>query len=204
MRNVLMMFLSLLFIPLMANADLFEKQASYTVCFTPGGDCTSKIVDVINNAINNVWVQAYSFTSRPIAKALIVARERGVKVQVIMDKEALTNDKGLLRFFAQHKIPVWIDKQPAIAHNKVIVVDQTQVVTGSFNFTRAAQQDNAENVLIIYDEGLAKKYLANWKNRQQVSQFYKTKIYTTSDVDNQPNWLQKFWQWLVKLVNELF
>lgn len=208
MRYLLIGGLSLILavMPFSSMANTFEKQANYTVCFTPGQDCTTEIVDVVNNAISNIWVQAYSFTSKPIAKALVLAKERGVNVQVILDKEALTGKKTTLRFFVQHKIPVWIDNQPAIAHNKVMVVDQTQVVTGSFNFTNAAQFQNAENVLIIYDEGLAKKYLANWQNRERTSQLYKGKVYATSsaDFDDSTNWLAEFWQWLVQVFHKLF
>jgi phosphatidylserine/phosphatidylglycerophosphate/cardiolipin synthase-like enzyme len=200
--GVVFVSLVLFLFPLNSSAAAFEKQAGYTVCFTPGENCTGEIVDVINNAVNNIWVQAYSFTSRPIAKALIVAKERGVNVQIIMDKEALSGNKGILRFFTRSKIPVWIDKQPAIAHSKVMVIDQTRVITGSFNFTRAAQQQNAENLLIIDDENLAKKYLANWKNRQQVSEFYKGRVYTTSDEPS--SGFGSFWQWLVNLFERLF
>ncbi len=206
MRNILIFCISVMLfaLPLLSHADSFEKQASYTVCFTPGQDCTSEIVGVINNAINNVWVQAYSFTSRPIAQALVLAKERGVHVQIIFDKDALIGKRGTLRYFTRHQIPVWIDNAPAIAHNKVMIVDETQVITGSFNFTRAAQQQNAENVLIIYDAGLAKKYLANWQSRQHVAEFYKSRVYSTSaETADQTNWLNKFWQWLVKWFKQL-
>ena len=56
--------------------------------------------------------------------------------------------------------------QPAIAHNKIIVIDGAVVVTGSFNFTRAAESNNAENLLVIHDAHLAERYLANWKEHQ--------------------------------------
>lgn len=159
------------FIPFYAFADSFESQASYTVCFTPGENCTHKIVSAIDNAVSNIWVQAYSFTSRPIGKALVQAKQRGVDVRVIFDKTALDR-KGAASYFARYGIPIWIDDQANIAHNKVIIVDQAKVITGSFNFTRAAQQKNAENVLLINDSGLAKQYLKNWQNRQRISVTY--------------------------------
>ncbi len=198
MQKLLVVILFLL--PLISYADPFEKQANYTVCFTPGGNCTNEIVDVINNAINNIWVQAYSFTSKPIARALVLAKERGVNVQIILDKQALSGKKSTLRFFVRHQIPVWIDKMPAIAHNKVIIVDQTQVITGSFNFTYAAQNQNAENVLIVYDGGLAKKYLTNWQQRERVSERYKGAVYSTTP--EQADWLWEFWQWLINLLKQ--
>jgi phosphatidylserine/phosphatidylglycerophosphate/cardiolipin synthase-like enzyme len=57
-----------------------------TVCFTPGGNCTALIVQALNTAKQSVLVQAYSFTSAPIAKALLDAHTRGVQVQVILDQ----------------------------------------------------------------------------------------------------------------------
>jgi phosphatidylserine/phosphatidylglycerophosphate/cardiolipin synthase-like enzyme len=65
-----------------------------------------------------------------------------------------------------------IDAQHAISHNKVIVIDGELVITGSFNFTKAAQEKNAENLLIIRDQALAAQYIENWKAHAQHSQPY--------------------------------
>src|SRR3990167_2925754 len=77
-----------------------------------------------------------------------------------------------IEFSVKHHIPVWIDYHVGIAHNKVMILDEARVITGSFNFTRAAQMRNAENLLIIDDGNLAKKYLNNWQRRQDVSEVY--------------------------------
>ncbi|MBI5448374.1 MAG: phospholipase D family protein [Gammaproteobacteria bacterium] len=156
-----------------AFADEFESDAKFRVCFTPGEDCTQQIVNAIQASVSDVWVQAYSFTSRPIENALLEAKNRGVNVQVVLDKSVLGNQKNAAELFARHHIPVWIDEKPGIAHNKVMIIDQTKTITGSFNFTRAAQARNAENVLMIDDAGLAKKYLKNWYRREGVSRSYK-------------------------------
>lgn len=68
-----------------------------------------------------------------------------------------------------NNIDTWIDYKPAIAHNKIMIIDNRVVITGSFNFTKAAQNRNAENLLIIENHDLVKKYLANWVKRQQLS-----------------------------------
>lgn len=193
--------------PCVSYADTFEPNASYSVCFTPDGNCTQQIVDAVNGSVRNIWVQAYSFTSRPIAKALITAKQRGVNVQIIFDKDILQQGNGVLNNFAQQNIPIWIDEQPAIAHNKVMVIDQTRTVTGSFNFTRAAQQKNAENVIIINDASVAKKYLQNWQQRQQVSTVYNNQASTnnrTTVAPIQDDWLSDLWEWLVNLFRHLF
>lgn len=141
-----------------------------SVCFTPGGACTQQIVDNINSANQSILVQAYSFTSQPIAQALLNAKRRGIDVKVILDKSQRKQKYSSSHFFTNNKIPVWIDTKPAIAHNKVMIIDDHIVITGSFNFTKAAQEKNAENLLIINDLELAKLYRKNWSSRQQLSE----------------------------------
>jgi len=138
-------------------------------CFTPGQDCTHQITDEIGKAEHSILVQAYGFTSKDIADALIAAKNRGVKVKVILDKSQRKQKYSLLHYIVETGIPVWIDTKPAIAHNKVMIIDGKEVITGSFNFTDAAQKRNAENVVFISDTKLAQEYIQNWKNREQQS-----------------------------------
>ena len=143
-----------------------------SVFFSPNGGCSQSIIDEINNAKSEILVQAYSFTSAPIAKALVDAYKKGIKVVVILDKSQRTAHYTSASFLANSKIPTFIDGQHAIAHNKIMIIDGTTVITGSFNFTKAAEEKNAENLLIIKSEELAKKYLENWKNHKDHSEPY--------------------------------
>lgn len=147
----------------------FSANNSYQVCFTPGSDCTGLIVKNIEQARKTILVQAYSFTSDPIARALVQAKNRGVQVKVILDKSNLRGKYSVATYFKNNGIPVWIDYRPAIAHSKIIILDDHVVETGSFNFTKAAQYKNAENLLIIDDANLAKIYTKNWYSRLAVS-----------------------------------
>lgn len=70
-------------------AQQFSSGSAYDVCFTPGNDCSLKIINVISQAKKQILVQAYSFTSKPIANALVQARKRGVEVKVILDGSQL-------------------------------------------------------------------------------------------------------------------
>ncbi len=118
-------------------------------------------------------VQAYSFTSKSIAKSLIEAKERGVDIKVILDESQTSSKHSVINELFEHKIPIWIDFKPAIAHSKVIIIDDQKVITGSFNFSDAAQQRNAENLLIITgDPTLVEQYVENWKDRQLQSRPY--------------------------------
>ena len=144
-----------------------------TVYFSPKGGCTEAVVDALGKAKQTVLVQAYSFTSAPIAKTLVDAHKRGVKVTVVLDKSQETEKYSSATFVANAGIPVFIDDKHRIAHNKIILIDETTIITGSFNFTKAAEESNAENLLVI--EGKPKLmagYQNNFKEHREHSHEY--------------------------------
>lgn len=150
--------------------------ADIEVFFSPKGGCTEAVVANLDKATNAVLVQAYSFTSAPIAKALVDAEKRGVKVQIILDKSQRTANYSSADFVQRAGIPTWIDAKHAIAHNKIMVIDGKTILTGSFNFTKAAEQSNAENLLVIQnDPALVAKYTANWQTHLNHSEKYEGK-----------------------------
>jgi len=116
----------------------------------------------IGRARSTILVQAYSFTSTLIGQALVDASHRGVKVEVILDKSNRRDEHSLADMLRDAGIPVMIDPRHEIAHNKVMVIDGAVVITGSFNFTRQAEHSNAENMLVIRDQNLARQYADNW------------------------------------------
>lgn len=135
--------------------------ADVDICFTPGERCDIRIINAIDHAQRMIDVQAYQLTSAPIKAALVRANERGVKVKIILDKSQI------------HKydisIPAWIDRKPAIAHNKVMIIDDNIVITGSYNFSANAQCRNAENLVIIKSHQIANRYLSNFDYRLRQS-----------------------------------
>ena len=135
-----------------------------SVLFSPHGGCTEAVVARLRQARHEILMLAYSFTSRPITEALIAARHRGVRVNIILDhsneKEPYTDLPHLL----QNGVHPLIDAQHAIAHNKVLVIDSRTVITGSFNFTHQAEGQNAENLLILDDHPeLVEHYRKNFE-----------------------------------------
>ena len=142
------------------------------VCFSPGGGCTDAIVGELNKANKEILVQAYSFTSQPIAKALVDAHKRGVRTEIILDKSQRGDKYSAADFTAHMGVPTYIDSAHTIAHNKIMVIDQETVITGSFNFTKAAEERNAENILVIKSRKLAKEYFDNWEKHKSHSEKY--------------------------------
>ena len=128
---------------------------NWEVYFSPNGGCTDAIVRELDKAQSTVLVQAYSFTSYKIAKGLLDAHKRGVKVEIILDKSQKSDQYSSADFLTNSGMSVKIDSQHAIAHNRIMVIDGETVITGSFNFTKAAEENNAENLLVIYEKVLA-------------------------------------------------
>jgi phosphatidylserine/phosphatidylglycerophosphate/cardiolipin synthase-like enzyme len=160
---------SLIYISLLFPAEAQQKAAqsgTFAVYFSPRGGATSAIIQSLDNAKVLVLVQAYSFTSIPITEALVRAHNRGVIVQVLLDKSQRTQRFTAASLLGQAGIRTHIDAAHAIAHNKVMVIDSEIVITGSFNFTKAAEERNAENLLIIRSEQLAAQYAGNWRIHQ--------------------------------------
>lgn len=144
-------------------APLVAAASGLEVWFSPKGGCTEAVVKELDGARKTVLMQAYSFTSAPIAKALVEAYRRGVKVEAILDKSQDTERYSEADFLVNAGVPTFIDAAHAIAHNKVMVIDGETVLTGSFNFTKAAEERNAENLLILRNNpALAEKYARNW------------------------------------------
>ncbi|MFN4191118.1 MAG: phospholipase D-like domain-containing protein, partial [Pseudothermotoga sp.] len=116
----------------------FEVQV-VEIHFSPSGGCTQAIIKQIDRAQREIKIMIYSFTSQSIATALLQAFNRGIHVEIIIDEG---NDKSRYSqtpFLRQNGIMVYVDGKEAIHHNKVIIIDQRIVITGSFNFSKAAE-----------------------------------------------------------------
>jgi phosphatidylserine/phosphatidylglycerophosphate/cardiolipin synthase-like enzyme len=151
-----------------ATGARFAAAGSIETAFTPGDRIDNLIIAAIAGAKREVLVNAYSFTQRRIAGALVAARKRGVSVQVIADsQQAATLPQNVLGELAKGGVDVWLDSNYQAAHNKVVIVDadtaNATTITGSYNFTVAAQWHNAENVVILRDNReVARAYRDNW------------------------------------------
>ena len=148
---------------------VFRAQGSVQVAFSPWDNAEGMVVDAIRQAKTQILVQAFSFTSRALANALMAAKRRGVDVLVLADREQTFNSEaGRIPELAQAGIAVMLEVRYQSAHNKVIVIDadteDAAVITGSYNWTYAAQFKNAENVLILRNTpDIANAYAANWR-----------------------------------------
>lgn len=150
-----------------SNQHQWQGSVDYQVCFTPGDNCVKRLSHFIKQAKHSIFVQAYVFTSYDLANALINAKKRGVKVNMIMDDSQLDphfhSSQRVMKWFKKEAhMPIWIDQRDGLAHNKVMIIDRHIVETGSFNYTYSAQKHNAENMIFLKGHQIASHYLNNW------------------------------------------
>ena len=151
------------------------ERAAVEVAFTPGDDIAGLLVRRIGAAKQEVRMQAYLFTDRRIANALLAALKRGVAVEVIGD--GAQHDAGglpYLRALERAGARIYLDRAHAAMHNKIVIVDgdapQAAVITGSYNFTPSAQSRNAENVVVLSgSRALARRFAAQFEQQRQRS-----------------------------------
>lgn len=133
------------------------------VAFSPGG-AEGLVLREITGARTSIDLAAYSFTSTSVAKALVDAHKRGVRVRAVLDKSQLSERYTGATFLANAGIEVRINSRYAIMHNKFMVLDGVAVQTGSFNYTKAAAEKNAENIVVIRNnDAVASAYAKEWQ-----------------------------------------
>ncbi len=147
-------------------------QGTVEVLFSPHDDAEAALLRALRGARHSVHVQAFLFTSRTLAAALIEARARGVQVAVLADREqTMRGENSQIPLLAGAGIPVALEVRYAAAHNKIMLIDAEQaggaVITGSYNFTYSARMRNAENVVILRgNPPVLRAYLDNWKRHR--------------------------------------
>ena len=149
--------------------------ASVEVAFAPEDDIAGMLVRRIAAARRDVRMQAYLFTDRRIANALLAALERGVDVEVIGD--GAQHDAGGLPFLGALQragARVYLDRAHAAMHNKILIVDgaaaRAAVITGSYNFTPSARSRNAENVVVLSgNRAITRRFVAQFEQQRQRS-----------------------------------
>jgi phosphatidylserine/phosphatidylglycerophosphate/cardiolipin synthase-like enzyme len=130
------------------------------------------VVKQIDSARSEVLVQAYSLTSKDIAKALADAHKRGVRTQIILDESSRSQETSIAGYTHNAGIPTYIDAGNDVAGNKIFIIDGQTVITDSFNFTGAAGEKSAGNLLILKSYELAKTYIDSWNKHRKHSEEY--------------------------------
>jgi len=141
-----------------ATTIVKTKNQIERLCFSRYEYCLSEILSNIKSAARYIYVMAYLITSDDIADALIDAHNRGVNVKVIIEKDMINISGSDYKKLKDAGIDVRVENTSYLMHHKVIIVDGKIVITGSYNFSRAAEDDNYENLLVITDPEIVSAY----------------------------------------------
>lgn len=178
MRQRLWWFFSLLglglgLICVSVSVTVYAEQSTNTtdnrirVYFSPQGGCENAILKAISQANKTVDVAMYTFTSQPLAAALAEAENRRIEVRVYLDKSQKNGKYSQAANLAAAGCEVKFEDSSGLMHNKFCVIDSRLLITGSYNWTKAAETKNDENLLMIPDKSLAEifegKFEEYWK-----------------------------------------
>lgn len=151
-----------------------ENKLTWEVYFSPKEGAIEAILRELRSAKKTILFHAYQITSQKISREIEEAHTRGVKVQIILDKKESSAKDSRATSLHKHGIQILTDKQHQKSHNKVIIIDVEIVITGSYNFTNAAEK-NAENLIVIHDEKIAAIYIKNWNEHAEHSKVFSPK-----------------------------
>lgn len=153
----------LLILLIVTNMHSFAKDIVY---FSPDDHPSDKLINLIDNAHHKIYAAVYMITDKTIAEALIKAKKRGVDVKVIMDRASFEGSWGKGKLLKENNIDLFVfglhakqkTKFPsALMHNKFALIDN-QLWNGSFNWTKNANKNNQENVILTDNSTLYKRF----------------------------------------------
>lgn len=147
-------------------AELELANVRLQIYFSPNGGATEAIVREIEGARSEVLVQAYVLSSQPLIQALLRAHGRGTTVKVLLDKSERGEGMTPAIILANAGVTVLLDNKHPQAHANIIIIDRATVITGSFTFTKAAEEVNADDLLIIKSTDVAREYHSFWENHR--------------------------------------
>ena len=162
MKRIFLLIFMLLFIGIAVVSA--EDLPRIKVLFSPRDNCAREIISEIDNAKSRVWTAMYFFTSRPLAQALVRAKERGLDVRVCTDVEQPAYEYSKIKFLENKGISIRLVGAAGIMHNKFCLIDNHIIITGSYNWTISADLKNDENLLIIRSEDIARIFSEEFEN----------------------------------------
>jgi len=157
-------------IPLMEeNSPIFIDEIEAKVYFSPEDDCEEAILKELMKAKESIHFALFAFTSPRIAFYLIHKYAENIEIKGIMEKDQ-DGPFSQYQHFKKLKMHIKWDGNFYLMHHKFFIIDKKVVITGSYNPTRHAREQNRENLLIIRSPAIAEKYEEEftrmWRNRR--------------------------------------
>lgn len=171
---------------LMISAASWTDAAEIDVYFSPNGGLAAAIVAEIDRAKESIDVMVFTISEPKIVQALRRAHERGLEVRLLVNPAQEKSRVSKAGYLYSLGLIVRADPRHTRMHNKVTIIDAQVVCTGSANYSKSADRSNAENLVIIRDAEVARKFCENflihWNHSRVFQQpAKKTKPFPFSD-----------------------
>ncbi len=131
--------------------------------FSPHDKVALRIAHALDATKESADLAVFTITDDRISKPLLMAHERGVKLRILSDNDKANDFGSDIERFARAGIPVRIDRTPVHMHHKFAIFDGRLLLTGSYNWTRSANDENAENIVLTYDATLVKRFMVEFE-----------------------------------------
>jgi len=128
------------------------------VYFSPGPDCLNAIIDALKKAKRRAKICVFTISDNRIVDAIKDIQLNGVNIKIISDNDKRYDTGNDIDYISDLGIDVKLDTTSAHMHHKFAVIDDTITITGSYNWTRSAEQKNYENILVTDSKDIAKAY----------------------------------------------
>lgn len=146
------------------SGDVFRS--THKVLFSPDDDIHGELLSMIDGETQSIKMAMYLFTDKNVAQALRNAHLRGVCVECVTDASCIAKGANAMHDLLNHEIPVWVYRAANVSkslnnamHHKFMIFGASgKVITGSLNITNAAQKNNQENIVILADEEIRRKF----------------------------------------------
>lgn len=149
-------------LPILCYFLSLTLRAETAVYFTPSNACEDNIIQLLNNAEQQIDIVVYSITNKNITDAIKSAHRRGIEVRILTDKTQASNNSAKASELYNAGLNIKVHSKHRIEHNKFVVVDGKAVMTGSYNWTSSATLKNSENCLKIWND---EKTISDYQKR---------------------------------------
>jgi phosphatidylserine/phosphatidylglycerophosphate/cardiolipin synthase-like enzyme len=151
-------------VPETPNPSITVDGTRIDTFFSPDDGILAALVPVLESAQRSIYFLAYSFTSNQLGDILRQKAEAGLTISGVVDDEQVRSNQGTeFDPFRQAGLDVRLDGVDGLMHHKVFIVDNWIVALGSYNFSANAEERNDENLMIIYDPGIAEQFLLEFR-----------------------------------------
>lgn len=128
------------------------------VFFSPGDSCVGAIAGLLRRARRTVDICVFTITDNRISDAILESQKRRVKVRIITDNDKSEDRGSDIERLERAGIEVAVDRTRHHMHHKFSIFDKRITLTGSYNWTRSAAENNEENIIVTHDGGIARRF----------------------------------------------